>query len=54
MWKIWAAVGGIGRGDDKALKLADPAVRRQIVSLIHQARDHDVRAADCIDKALKA
>jgi hypothetical protein len=53
MWKIWDAVGGIGQGDDKALKFSQPATRRQIVSLIHQARDHDARAAECIDKALK-
>lgn len=52
MWKIWGLVGGIGREEAKALKLADAGVRRQIVSVIHQARDRDAQAAEHIERAL--
>ena len=52
MWKVWGCVGGIGYDDDKVRKLAEPDVRRQIVPIIHQARDQDARAADHIERAL--
>ena len=53
MWKIWGLVGGIGHEEPKALKFAEPSVRRQIISVIHQARDKDVEAADHIERALR-
>jgi hypothetical protein len=53
MWKIWGLVGGIGHEEPKALKFAEPAVRRQIVSVIRQAQDKDKEAADHIERALK-
>jgi len=52
MWQVWGFVGGIGRSDDHVKKLAEPAVRRQIVPLILQARDKDAEAADHIERAL--
>jgi len=52
MWRIWGLVGGIGREEPKVMKLADPSVRRKIVSVIIQARDKDVEAADHIARAL--
>jgi hypothetical protein len=53
MWKIWGLVGGIGHEEPKALKFAEPSVRRQIVSVIHQAQEKDAEAADHIERALK-
>jgi len=52
MWQVWGAVGGIGRSDEKARKLAESAVRRQVVGIIEQARDKDVEAANHIERAL--
>jgi hypothetical protein len=51
MWKVWDLVGGNGY-PEAHLKLADPAIRRQIVPLILQARDKDAEAADHIARAL--
>jgi hypothetical protein len=53
MWQVWNEVGGIGRDDKRARELAKPEVRRRIVSLIREARDHDIAAADAIEAALK-
>jgi hypothetical protein len=52
MWKIWGLVGGIGREEAKALKLAEASVRREIIKVILQARDKDAQAADHIERAL--
>ena len=52
MWKAWALVGGIGHSDDKARKVADPDIRRQMVPIIRQAWDKDAEAADHIEQAL--
>ena len=52
MWKVWGLMGGLGHGDAKASKLAEPDVRRQTVPIIHQARDLDAEAADHIESAL--
>ena len=54
MWKVWGLVGGIGRDEAKARKLADPDVRRQIVAVIHEARDLDARAAEHVERAIKS
>lgn len=51
MWKIWDLAGGNGN-PQAHLKLADPAVRRQMVQLILQARDKDALAVDHIERAL--
>jgi hypothetical protein len=51
MWKVWDLAGGIGN-PDAYLKLADPAIRRQMVPIILQARDKDAEAANYIEQAL--
>jgi RNA polymerase sigma factor (sigma-70 family) len=51
MWQIWRLAGGLGFDDDKVLKFAEPGVREQIVPIVHQARDLDAQAADCLEKA---
>ena len=52
MWQIWNLVGGIGFSDEHVKKLADPDIRRQIVSVIHQAHDKDAEAANHLERAL--
>ena len=52
MWQVWGLAGGLGFDEDKIRKLADPDVRRQMVPVIHQARDKDAEAADQIARAL--
>ena len=52
MWGIWGLVGGLGRDDAKVRTLADPDARRQMVPIIHRARDKDAEAADHIERAL--
>jgi len=52
MWKIWGLVGGIGHEEEKALKFAEPSVRRQIVPVILKAQEKDKEAADHIERAL--
>lgn len=52
MWQIWGLTGGPGFSPDKALKFADPAVRKQMVPLILQARDADAKAADAMERTL--
>lgn len=51
MWKLWDLAGGI-QNPDAYRRLADPAVRRQMVPIIHQARDLDAQAAEHIAQAL--
>lgn len=51
MWQVWDLVGG--NGNPMAWqKFADPSVRRQIASVIRQARDKDARATDCLERVL--
>ena len=52
MCEVWGLVGGLGFDDEKTRKLAEPDVRRQMVSIIHQARDKDAEAAEHIERAL--
>ena len=52
MWKLWDLAGG--NGNPQAYrKLADPAVRRQMVPIILQARDKDAEAANHIARSLE-
>lgn len=51
MWKLWDLAGGIGN-PEAHIRLADPAVRRQMAPLILQARDKDAAAAEHIERAL--
>ena len=52
MWKSWELVGGIGHSDDKVKKFTDPATRRQIASIILEAREKDVQAIEHLERAL--
>jgi len=54
MIKMWRFLGGHGRGEAKARKLADPEVRGRIVPLILAARDKDIEMAEHIERALRA
>jgi len=51
MWKLWDLAGGNGN-PDAYRHFADPAVRRQMVPIIHQAREKDAQAAEQIMRAL--
>jgi hypothetical protein len=51
MWKLWHLAGGIGN-PEAYRKLADPAIRRQMVPIILQARDKDAEAAKYIELTL--
>lgn len=51
MWEIWN-LAGFMRSDAVVAKFADPAVRRQIVAIILQAREKDAEAAEHIERAL--
>jgi len=51
MWKLWDLAGGNGN-PEAYRKLADPAVRRQMVPVILQARDKDAEAVNHIERAL--
>jgi hypothetical protein len=52
MWQIWGLMGGIGFTDENVLKFADPAIRKQMIPIIRQARDADAEAAHAIERAL--
>jgi len=52
MWQLWELAGGIGN-PEAWKEFADPAVRRQMVPIIQQARDQDAQAADHIEQALR-
>jgi hypothetical protein len=52
MWRVWGCVGGIGHGEARTRKLAEPDVRRRIVPILREARDKDAQAADHIERAL--
>lgn len=51
MWDLWDLAGGI-ENPDAFRRFADPAVRRQMVPIIHQAREKDDQAAEHIVQAL--
>lgn len=51
MWEVWDLAGGIGNSEAYRA-MADPAVRRQIASVILQARDQDTQAAQHIERVL--
>jgi hypothetical protein len=52
MWQLWELAGGIGN-PDAFRAMADPAKRRAMVDIIHQARDKDAQAADYMEQALR-
>jgi hypothetical protein len=52
MWQLWDLAGGNGH-PEAWKKFADPAVRRQMVPIIRQARDKDAQAADHLERALR-
>lgn len=52
MWQIWGLVGGPGFADEQVQKFAEPAVRQEMIPLIHQARDLDAQAAGSMENAL--
>ncbi|MAF09836.1 hypothetical protein CMK11_05230 [Candidatus Poribacteria bacterium] len=52
MWKVWGCLGGNGRSDAHVRKMADPSARREIVTLLRQAREEDERVAGYIENAL--
>jgi len=52
MWKLWGLVGGFDMSDERVLAFADPAIRKQMVPIILEARDADARAADAMESAL--
>jgi len=52
MRRVWGLVGGISRSTSTSRKLAEPAIRRQIIPFILQARGKDAEAADHIERAL--
>jgi hypothetical protein len=49
---VWDLTGDVGREEKQIRALAQPVVRRRIVPIIHEARDHDIAAALCIEQAL--
>ncbi len=51
MWKVWDLAGGNGN-PEAWKKLADPAVRRQMIPVIIEARNKDEQAIDHIEQAL--
>lgn len=52
MWQVWDLAGGIGN-PDAFRALADPAKRRAMAEIVHQARDKDAEAADHMEQALQ-
>jgi hypothetical protein len=52
MWQAWDEMGGIGHSEEKVLRLAEPAVRRAIVPIVHEALAKDRAASEHIERAL--
>ncbi len=52
MWQVWGLMGGIGFADENVLKFADPAIRKQMVPIILQARYAEAEAAHAIGRTL--
>ncbi|MHB0856507.1 MAG: hypothetical protein ACYC5M_02930 [Anaerolineae bacterium] len=53
MWEIWNCAGGIGEDDEKVRQGTEAHARREMASLIHEARDRDAEAIGHVEKALK-
>lgn len=53
MWRVWACVGGNGRSRDRAERFKDASVRRQMVELVREAKQHDERAIEHIEAAIE-
>ncbi len=51
MWKLWDLAGGIGN-PEAFRKMADPAVRRQMVPIVLESRDKYAQTADYLERAL--
>ncbi len=51
MWDLWNLAGGNGN-PEAYLKFADPAIRRQMVPIILRARDKEVEALECLERAI--
>jgi hypothetical protein len=51
MWQLWGLAGGNGN-PEAFVRFADPAVRREMVPVIHEARQKDAQAAMHIERAL--
>lgn len=51
MWRLWDLAGGNGNPDAHRV-FADPAVRRQMASIIKQSQEESVNAAEAIERAL--
>jgi len=52
MWQVWELVSGIGREPEKALKLAEPQVRRDIAEVLRASRDRCAEMARLLERAL--
>ena len=52
MWALWYFLGGMGRTDEQARKIAEPFLRERMVPIILLSREKDEEAADCIERAL--
>jgi len=51
MWDLWNLTGGNGN-PDAFRYFADPAIRRRMVPIIHEALEKDARAVEHIERAL--
>ena len=52
MWKVWGCLGGNGRSEAHARKLAERPARCEIAELLARAQENDERIAADIDAAL--
>jgi hypothetical protein len=52
MWGVWYFLGGTGRTDDHAGKMAEPFLRGRMIPIILLAREKDEEAAQHIERAL--
>lgn len=52
MWAVWYFLGGLGRSDEHARKMAEPFLRERMVPIILLSREKDEEAANCIERAL--
>ncbi len=54
MWRIWGLQGGIERSDEHIKAFAKPAVRDQMIPLIHEAKEKDKAAVECLERVLQS
>lgn len=52
IWEMWKAMGGNGRSEDAAHRLADRGIREACAAMIERARDLDARAAGHLEKVV--